>query len=250
LERHAGRFHDALERLSEAAVTSGPLGPWATGRCHLEFASTYRHLASLENSYSYYDSAQKYYHEALREFEAIGNHRLSAITENNLGYMLIDMDQLDQAEVHLLRAIAMLAGFNDKVRGAQVNDTLARLHVAQGRYDLAARAAQLAVSVLEEGDEDALLAEALTTVGLILCKMERYREAKGMLNRAHRVAERCGDAEGAGRAVVILGEIVKELDEEDRLELKYQVKKLLENTERLAVRAPLEQCLRRLVEPS
>lgn len=249
LERHAGRFHDALSRLSEAALTSGPLGPWATGRCHLEFASTYRHLASLENADSHYESALKYYQEALNEFEAIGNHRLAAITENNLGYMLIDVDQLDAAEVRLLRAREMLASFNDRVRGAQVNDTLAKLYMAQGRFALAENVAQSAISVLEEGDEDALLAEALTTFGLILCKMNRYREAKGVLNRAHRVAERCGDVEGAGQAIVILGEMVKELDFEERQELKFQVKKLLESTERLAVRERLEQCLHRIVNP-
>jgi len=249
LERHAGRFPNALARLSEAAQASGPLGPWATGRCHLEFASTYRHLASVEQSSSYYGLAQKYYQEALHEFEAVGNHRLAAITENNLGYMLIDIDQLDQAEVHLLRALAMLAGFSDKVRGAQVNDTLARLHIARGRFALAEEAARVAVSALEEGDEDALLAEALTTDGIILCRMGRYREAKGTLNRAYRIAARCGDAEGAGQALAILEEeIVKELDADERQELKFQMKKLLENTEPLAVRVRLMTSLRRIDE--
>jgi DNA-binding winged helix-turn-helix (wHTH) protein/tetratricopeptide (TPR) repeat protein len=247
LERHAGRFQDALERLSEAEQTSGRLGPWATGRCHLEYASTYRHLASIDRLSSNYHLAEKYYQEALHEFEAIGNHRLAAIAENNLGYMLIDVDRFEQAEFHLFRARAILAGFNDRVRGAQVNDTLARLHLAQGRFDLAEQAAHLAVSILEEGDEDALLAEALTTEGVTLCRMGRCREAKKILNRAYRVAERCGDIEGAGQALAVLEEeITRELDENECQELKFQIKKLLEHTERLAVRQRLENSLRRI----
>ncbi|HWF89390.1 MAG TPA: winged helix-turn-helix domain-containing protein, partial [Pyrinomonadaceae bacterium] len=41
LERHAGRLVDALDRLNEATELVEVSGPWATGRRHLELASTY-----------------------------------------------------------------------------------------------------------------------------------------------------------------------------------------------------------------
>ena len=57
---------------------------------------------------------------------------------------------------------------------------------------------------LQGSGEDALLAEALTTQGSILCRLGHRQEAKPILERARRVAERCGDREGAGRALLIL----------------------------------------------
>jgi hypothetical protein len=57
LERMAGRPKEALIILSEAKDIARLCGPWATGRCHLELASTYRHLALAEPLVSYFDEA-------------------------------------------------------------------------------------------------------------------------------------------------------------------------------------------------
>ncbi len=44
----AGRLHDALERLSEVAEIVELVGPWATGRYHLELATTLKDLGVAE----------------------------------------------------------------------------------------------------------------------------------------------------------------------------------------------------------
>jgi tetratricopeptide (TPR) repeat protein len=246
LERHAGRPRDALLRLKQAEQLAGLSGPWATGRCHLEYASTYKDLAEIEST-TFYDSALRCYQEGLNEFEAIGNHRLAAISENNLGYMLISLKQLDGAEIHLLRAQRVFQSFRDRVLCAQVNDSLARLYLVLGNLELANDASTQAVRVLEEGDEDALLADALSTQGTILAARCRQREGKAILERAYRIAERCGDLEGASRALLlVVNEMFDSCDADEQKELQFRITNLLATGPRLVSRKRLEKAAARV----
>ena len=246
LERHSGRPQAALVRLNEAEYSAGLSGPWATGRCHLEYASTFKDLAELESPV-HYDSALTYYRAAQREFEAIGNHRLAAICENNLGFMLINLDLLKQAESHLLRAQQVFTSFRDKVLGAQVNDSLARLYLVAGKLELANEASALAVSVLEKGDEDALLADTLSTHATTLNALGRRREGKRILERAYQIAERCGDLEGAGRALLIMIEQMLDCcDGDEQQELRFRVAALMTRGEHLTNHKRLQDAAARL----
>src|SRR5947208_5767083 len=83
---------------------------------------------------------------------------------------------------------------------AQVDDTRARTLLAEGQVTEAQRVARNAVRTLEKGDEQAVLAEALTTHGVALARSGDYSSAKRLLQRAIEVAETTGDLEGAGRA--------------------------------------------------
>jgi tetratricopeptide (TPR) repeat protein len=244
LERHAGRLHDARSRLTEAAAIMELSGPWATGRCHLELASTYKDLAISDEVEDYLEEARRFYATALDEFEAVGNHRLAAIVENNLGYMLLTMDKYAEAESHLLRAHRSFDSFNDRIRCAQVDDSLARLYLAQEKFEHAEQTIERAVLTMEMGDEDALLAEALTTKGLILCRSKRYGEAKRALEDAHRLASRCGDKEGAGRALLVVMEQMSEfLAAEERQALIARLVELLSSTQQPTIRRRLQKCV-------
>ena len=100
---------------------------------------------------------------------------------------------------------------------------------------------------METSGEEALLAEALTTNGLVLCKLERRHEAKPILHRAQRVAERCADREGAGRAFLILiEEMCEQLDEDERREIGAQASQLLANSQQSSTRERLQNCLDRI----
>ncbi|HEX6045200.1 MAG TPA: ATP-binding protein, partial [Pyrinomonadaceae bacterium] len=97
--------------------------------------------------------------------------------------------------------------------------------------------------------EDALLAEALTTQGLVLCRLGRRQEAKPILERARRVAERCGDREGAGKALLILiEEMCEHLPDDERREIGAQANQLLANSQQQATRERLRQCLDKIAE--
>jgi tetratricopeptide (TPR) repeat protein len=219
-------------------------GPMVTGRYHHELATTLRDLASAGSGTDNLDIIMKHLHRALYEFEAIGHHRYVAAVENSYGYLLLSLRRFDEARGHLLRARKLFDGLDDKIRRAQVDDTLARLYLATTRFDLATHAAERAVETLEMNDEEALLAEALTTKGIVYCKLTRYKEARGILEGAHTVAERCGDWEGAGRALLVLiEEMCDELSDHEKQDLVIKSTRLLANSQCDSIRDRLAKCV-------
>ena len=247
IERHAGRLHDALGLLKEAGNLLDALSPWTRGRFHLESATTLKNLGIAESRSSYFDKALVHYKEALFHFEKIGNRRYTAIVENNLGYLLSTLKRFDEAKIHLGRARKLFEDFGDQVRRAQVDETLAQLYLASGQLELAEPAVKLAVETFETGGEEALLAEALTTHGLVLCRLGRRHEAKPLLERARRVAERCGDSEGAGRPLLILiEEMCDQLGDNERREIGAQANQLLANSQQPSTSNRLRACLERI----
>lgn len=247
VERHASRLHDALSLLNEADSLINGLSTWTKGRFHLEFATTVTDVAIAENRPEYFDRALNHYKDALSHFEGIGNRRYTAIVENNQGYLLLTLKRFDDAQLHLEHARKLFEGLGDQVRRAQADETLAQLYLASGEFGLAQRAVSRAVETMETTGEEALLAEALTTHGLVLCRLGRRHEAKPMLHRARRVAERCGDYEGAGRALLILiEEMCEQLGEDERQEIGAQASQLLANSQQASTCDRLRNCLERI----
>jgi signal transduction histidine kinase/ActR/RegA family two-component response regulator len=247
LERHAGRLHDALSLLNGTVTLADDAGPWIQGRLHSEFATTLKELGVAENKNSYFDRALGHYREALMQFERLGNRRYAAAVENNHGYLLLTLKRLDEAQVHLQSARELFDGFGDGVGCAQVDETLAQLYVASKQYGLAECTIRLAVDALETSGEEALLVEALTTHGLVLCKLGRRHEAKPILERARRVADRCGDDEGAGKPLLILiEEMCDHLGDDERREIGAQVGQLLANSQQASTRERLKKCLEQI----
>ncbi|HZI85765.1 MAG TPA: hypothetical protein VFD48_02950, partial [Pyrinomonadaceae bacterium] len=223
VEHYAGRLHDAVHLLDEAWPLVQTQRPWIKGRFHLEHATTLRDLGVAEATEEYYYHSLQHYRQALHEFEDLGNLRYSAIVENNLGYLLLTLRRFDEAQSHLHRASDLFGQFGDQVKRAQVDETIAQLYIARKEYIQAESAIKSAVSILEDRGEDALLAEALTTQGVVLCRLEHKQEAKPIIERARRVAERCGDRESAGRALLILiEEMCDQLPDDERREISAQ----------------------------
>ena len=247
VERHVSRLHDAVGLLNEAGRLIDYLSPWTRGRFHLEFATTLKDLGIAENEIEYFDRALNHYRDAFLHFEGIGNHRYTAIVENNHGYLLSALQRFDEAQLHLERARKLFEELGDQVRRAQVDETLAQLYLASGQYGLAQRSVSRAVETMETTGEEALLGEALTTQGLVLCKLGRRHEAKPILHRARRVAERCGDYEGAGRPLLILiEEMCPQLGEDERQEIGAQASQLLANSQQASTCERLRDCLERI----
>jgi len=244
VERHASRLHDALSLLNEAGRLIESFTPWTKGRFHLEFATTLKNLGIAEGRNAYFDKALGHYREALRHFEELGNRRYTAIVENNHGYLLSALERFTEAQFHLEHARRLFEELGDSVRRSQVDETLAQLYLSSGQYELAQRCVSRAVETMETSGEEALLAEALTTHGLVLCKLGRRHEAKPILHRAQRVAERCGDHEGAGKPLLIMiEEICDQLSDDERREIGARVDQLLANSQQVATRERLGRCL-------
>ena len=242
LERHAGRLNDALSRLIEATPLVEVSGPWTTARCYLELASTYKDLAVAETGTSYYDRAKYFYFKALSEFEAIGHHRYVAVVDNNLGFLLLSAGFCRESEEHLLRSLRSFNFFSDSVAAAQVNETLARLNIETKQYSLAEKMIKRAIRTLERTDGEALLAEAVTTSGLVAARQNRYNEAKKCFEAAYNIASRCGDIEGAGRAILIMLEELKDiLPSSEKAQLWGELKRLFASTQQKALQTRMEK---------
>jgi CheY-like chemotaxis protein/tetratricopeptide (TPR) repeat protein len=163
-------------------------------------------LGAVEQRSDYIDRALIEYAAASFHFEQAGHRRYQGCVENNLGFLFSTIEKYNEAHEHLDRAQALFTSLKDVSRLAGVDETRARVFLAEGRLGEAERLARAAVRVLERGGEQSLLAEALTTLGTALARGGRQEQASEVLRRAADVAEAAGDAEGAGAAALTLVE--------------------------------------------
>ena len=249
VERHSGRLYEALSLLKSVPSLEKMNSAWTKGRFRTEMANTLKAFGVAEGQNHYFDDALAHYEEAALQFERVGNLRYVAAVENNRGYLLLILSRFDESQFHLKRARAIFKKMGDTIGCAQVDETLAQLYSASRNYDLAEGSIRQAVDTLEGSGEDALLAEALTTQGLILCRLGHRQNAKPIIERARRLAERCGDREGAGRALLILiEEMCDQLADDERREIGAQANQLLANSQQHATRERLRKCLETIAE--
>ncbi|MDT5261304.1 MAG: hypothetical protein QOC61_308, partial [Acidobacteriota bacterium] len=211
IEKVSNRLSDALRLLIEAAPlfeTSG--NHTIKGRFHNEYAQVLRRAGEMEGRGDYIDRALIEYAAASYHFEQAGHRRYQGCVENNLGFLFSTIGKFNQAHDHLDRAQALFTSLKDIAHLAGVDETRARVFLAEGREGEAEKLARAAVGVLERGGEQSLLAEALTTQGTALARLGRDEQARAALGRALEVAEAAGDGEGAGQAALT---IIEELGE-------------------------------------
>jgi CheY-like chemotaxis protein len=205
IEQVSLRSTDALRLLTEAApLFASSSNHNIKGRFHSELGTVLKNLGVLEHRSDYTDRALIEYTAACYHFEQAGHRRYQACVENNLGFLFSTIGKFNEAHEHLDRAQALMTSLKDVVHLAQVDETRARVYLAEGRAGEAERLARAAVVVLERGGEQSLLAEALTTLGTALARGGGRERAKEVLVRAADLAEEAGDVEGAGQAVLTL----------------------------------------------
>jgi len=156
--------------------------------------------AVAERRQDFIDQSLIAFTAASYHFEQAGHDRFRARVENNLGYLFFTIGQYRDAHTHLDRARYLFLGLHDVRTAAQVDDTRAQVMLAEGQAIAAERVARGAVKVLERGDEQAILAQALVTHGVALARVGHQSRARGVLDRAVSIAKTAGDTEGAGRA--------------------------------------------------
>ena len=248
VERDSGRLLDALTKLREA-VSVGLGGDSLTARCYHELAITLKELTRSEGVEAFAEEAKVYFEKTLYVCEAIGNHRHSAAAENNFGFLLLSLGSFQAAQHHLSRSKRYFASLSDRIREAQVNETLSRLYVETKQYAAAETVIEEAVKTFELTDNEALLAEAMTTSGMVASKQGRYSDAKRNLEAAYKVAERCGDNEGAGRALLImLEEVGDRLEQEEKMQVAERLKNLLGTTQQTELQVRVQKCIDQVVQ--
>ena len=211
VEISSNRFNDALQILTEARpLFEKNQTEAAKGRFHAQVALVLRKLGATEQRADYTDRALIEYAAASYHFEQAGHTRYGAGVELNLGYLFYAVGKYAEAHEHLNRAHLLYTSLKDSMHTAQVDDTRARVLLAQKRNAEAEKVARLSVRTFEQGDEQSLLAEALTTHGVALARLGRYEESRLTLERAVAMASAAGDDESAGVAMLTM---IEELNE-------------------------------------
>jgi CheY-like chemotaxis protein/tetratricopeptide (TPR) repeat protein len=217
VEKTANRYNDALRIHTEAASLFDAISnPALKGKFHNSFANVLKNLGAAEKREDYIDRALVEFAAASFYFEQARHRRYQACVENNLGMLFGTARRFPEAHEHLDRAQALFTGMKDNVHTAQVDETRARVLLAEGHTAEAERLVRSAVRILERGGEQSLLAEALITHGSALARVGKHGIARLTLQRAVEVAESAGDTEAAGlAALTIIEELGDQLPADD-----------------------------------
>jgi len=250
VEETAGRLNEALRFYEESA----PLVKLSTdhalkGTFHNSFAVLLKNLAAAENREDYLDRALIEYAAASFHFEQAGHTRFQGCVDINLGFLFCILGRFADAHQHLGRAGHLFIEIGDEVHLAQVNDTRAQTFLAEGRVQEAERSVRSAVKTLERGGEQALLAEALTTQGIVLARLGKYPRSKELLDRAIEVAETAGDLEGAGRAKLsIIEELAEQTSSPELASIYQSAADLLQRSQDPSAGKRLISCARKVID--
>ena len=249
VEISSGRHHEALRILTDNAyLFEASANDSLKGRFHGQLALVLRNIGTADNRPDYFDQAILEYTAATYHFGQAGNTRYQAINENNLGFLFYKIGRYEEADEHLNLARYLFSTVKDKGRAAQVDETRARVLLAQNRTHEAERVIRDAVRILAKGGEQGLLAEALITQGLIIARLGNFLESRHTLKRTADLAEQAGAVEDAGRALLVLiEEHADHLSEAELLETYNRADSLLKATQDAEVIARLRSCASRLV---
>jgi tetratricopeptide (TPR) repeat protein len=245
VEYASNRFGEALAILDQAAPLLDQVeDDVARGCYHMHRALVLRRRGGAEDL----DRALIESTAASVHFEKANHRRYFARCENNTGNIFRQLGRHQEALDHLERARHTFVELGDVGTAAQVNETRARVFLAQGRYPEAEKIAFSAASVLESGGEYSLLAEALEAQGIALARMGRYQSALGLLKRSAHIGETAGDLDIAGRMYLTIleelknflspseiGEMYREADERLGSQVDQETSSRLRNCARFAI---------------
>ena len=240
---------DALRICSEAA----PLFDFSSndalkGKFHNTYAAVLKTLGTSKNRDDYIDHALVEYAAASYYFEQAGHKRFQARVENNVGFLFATIGRFDEAHEHLTRARGLHVSVGDRGGAAGAEDTRAQAFLLEGKYQDAERFARRAVQALKHGGEQTVLAEALTTHGKALARLNQGHIAKTTLDHAVEIAQNAGNPDRGGIAALTAIEELSDHLPANTLQYYYRTAEtLLANSQNLSIKTRLGECARRVL---
>ena len=166
--------------------------------------NTLEDLSVLKKRSDYVDRALIEYAAASFRFEQAGHKGYLAYVENNLGMLYFRINQCNEAHEHLDRARRIFQSLKDVGCVAQVDETRACVLLQQSRFVEAEHVARSAVRNQEKTNRHGLLAEALTTHGRALARLERYGAALSAFRRAIALYEHTDCMKRAAQVALVM----------------------------------------------
>lgn len=249
VENSAGRYHDALQILKQAEPIFQTTSNALKGRWHGQMALVLRRLGTAEKRLDYFDRAIIEYTAALFHYEQAGHERYCATNLNNLAVLLYKLGRFSEAYEYLDRAQEILSRLNDAGILAQVIETRGSVFLAEKRYVEASDAINYAVRILEQGGEQALLADALTVQAIIQMRMQDNGGSLATFRRAVDVGENAGALESAGLAALsMIEEHGARFSDDEIYQMYRRADELLATTQDAEDVARLRACARSVMK--
>jgi tetratricopeptide (TPR) repeat protein len=241
VEFRAARHEKALRILRKHAPLFDRIQSHTLKGCyHDTLGNTLEDLSVLKKRSDYVDRALIEYAAASYHFELAEHRSYLGYVENNLGMLYFRINQCDEAHKHLDRARRIFQSLKDVGCMAQVDETRACVFLRQRRLVEAEQVARSAVRNQEKTNRYGQLAEALTTHGRALARLERYVASLSAFRRAIDLYEH---ADNMTRAAAVALAMVQEIRDhlvasehgqilsgralgQDKLELEHHVIKL------------------------
>jgi tetratricopeptide (TPR) repeat protein len=205
VERSSTRLNEALTICDEAAALFADINDHLLiAHFHHCFANVLNQLSAAEHHPGYSDRALIEYEAASFHFEQAGHTRYQACVYINIGFLFFTLNRFSDAHENLDRAQVLLTNLKDSIRLAQIDETRARVLIAEGRIVEAEKTARAAVKALKVAHHACWLTEALTTHGITQARLSHPTEARTTLERAIQIGEQAGDFENAGIAALTM----------------------------------------------
>jgi len=249
VEKDALRDYESLRIYQESAPHFELSSNHALrGKFHNSYATVLKSLGLSEKREEYIDGALVEFTAASFHFEQAGHQRFQARVENNVGFLLANVGRFRDAQQHLDRARRLFFDLGDRGAVAYADDSRAQAFLLEGKVEDAERAARGAVKALQDGGEQMMLAEALTTHGTALARLSRLQLAKSTLDRAVEIAQNAGSPDRGGIAALT---VIEELDVHlsvGTLQGYYATAEaLLSNSQNRSIKTRLGECARRVL---
>lgn len=198
------KYYEALNILKEAEPVFESASDALKGRWHGQKGLVLRRLATAEGQADYFDKAIIEYTAAIYHYERAKHERYCALNLNNLAFLLYKLGRCADAHEHLDRAQFIFTKLKDAGNLAQVDETRARVLVAEKRYRDADRLIAGVIKTFEQGGESGLLADAFTVQGVVWARLGVVDSSVSVLRKAMKVGQASGAITNAGHAALTL----------------------------------------------
>lgn len=189
------------------------------------------------------EQAQSYYQEVLALQKILGDERGIGTTLANLGNLRADAGEWDRARAYYLEAQDLMERSGDVLGLAVLFSDLGLVDRETGHYEGAMRYYEQSLALMRRLDNQGGTADAWRMMACTYVAQKKYDEALACCRTSQAIAERARDELRAGGARYVMSLCHEELgqlkdaaellEQVVRMDRKYRLPKLEENTRRL-----------------
>jgi tetratricopeptide (TPR) repeat protein len=148
----------------------------------------YANLANLLSAEGQYKDAINYYHKSLDMFRRTGKWENEALTLNNIGIQLINLEGYDLALNHFEEALAIFKSKNKMEGSGFILAGMSLVYLNQGKLDLAINTAKESVILLEKDNNQVTKADACFVLAKAYQKKADKNKARFYLDESLQIS--------------------------------------------------------------